>query len=36
MSEESIVIVPKDVENLKLPDPDLVQYYKDIDLLLVL
>lgn len=31
MSEESIVIVPKDVENLKLPDPDLVQYYKDID-----
>ena len=31
MSEESIVIVPKDVENLKLPDPALVQYYKDID-----
>lgn len=31
MSEESIVIVPKDVENLKLPDPMLRREYIDID-----
>lgn len=31
MSEESIVIVPKDAENLKLPDPALRREYIDID-----
>lgn len=31
MSEESIVIVPKDVENLKLPDPALRREYIDIE-----
>ncbi len=31
MSEESIVIVPKDVENLKLPDPTLRREYIDIE-----
>lgn len=32
MEQQKIaVVIPKQLENLKLPDPDLVQYYKDID-----
>ena len=32
MEQQQIaVVIPKQLENLKLPDPDLVQYYKDID-----
>ena len=29
--EQISVVIPKSLENLKLPDPELVQYYKDIE-----
>ena len=29
--EKIDILLPKSLENLQLPDPNLVQYYKDID-----